>query len=286
MAKLHYNDFLRRMSARMIERTNGIEAFFGFDYGREFEVILCEMLRRILPERFGVCLGHVVNKRGSQAGDDIIIFDQARFPTLRLHDRMDYSRKEWVPIEAVCAYVEAKHTLALQGKGKESLTRTIDQVVRVKQLCSRRESISAVELHPYTRLAAEHESLVAHSPAILNPLFTAIVSRKVRMHSHSEVLADAQVIHATLQAHMPERDFGPDMVIAGMSNLVVPVVADGEENLVYSPFYVEDVSHYGAAIAEDLSWGAGLAVLLYALDWIRLGKMPWQDLIGNALGFH
>lgn len=285
MAKLHYNDYLRRMSRRLIDRVNGIEAFFGFDYGREFEVVLCEMLRQILPDRFGICLGHVVSRRGTQAGDDIIIFDQSRFPTLRLHGPLDYSRKEWVPIEAVCAYIESKHTLTLQGKGGQSLKKAVNQVAKVKALCSRRHPITAVELHPYSRLNAQHVSMIKHSPAILNPLFTAIVSRKVRMNANTEDLSDSTAIDTTLKADMPARKFGPDMVIAGASNLVIPVVTEGDQNLFYSPFFVEQTSHYGAAVAPDLAWGTGMALLLYALDWIRLGAMPWQDLIGNALGF-
>ena len=92
-----------------------IAARYNFDYGDEFEFALCDALRAILPERFGVCRGFIVASDGRSAGDDLIIFDRIRFPTLRLLRQDSFARKEQIPVEAVYAYIEAKHTLVLTG---------------------------------------------------------------------------------------------------------------------------------------------------------------------------
>ena len=56
------------------------------------------MLRIFLPSKYGVCRGFVVNRHGDKAGDDIIIYDQEKFPTLRLLPKDDFSLKEEIPI--------------------------------------------------------------------------------------------------------------------------------------------------------------------------------------------
>jgi len=95
-----------------------MHAVHNFDYGDEFEIALCEVLRTILPGRAAVCRGYVIAQDGRMAGDDIIVFDATRFPVLRaLGD--DLSRKEKVPAEAVLAYIEAKHTLSTFREGRD-----------------------------------------------------------------------------------------------------------------------------------------------------------------------
>jgi hypothetical protein len=76
-----------------------IETEHNFEYGAEFEIALCEVLRQVLPSRVGVCRGYVVSEDGTKAGDDIILFDAARFPTLRLLGE-SLALKEQVPVEA------------------------------------------------------------------------------------------------------------------------------------------------------------------------------------------
>jgi len=112
MAKEYwYSDYVKTLSDRFQSNLNTIEAEHGFDYGPEFEVAICKTLRSALPDRYGIARGFVVNAQSVKAGDDIVIFERSRFPTLRLHDRDDYSRKEYIPIEAAYCYIEAKHTL-------------------------------------------------------------------------------------------------------------------------------------------------------------------------------
>ena len=49
------------------------------------------------------------------ARDDIIIYERNRFPLLRLINESDFCRKQQVPVESVYAYIEAKHSLTLEG---------------------------------------------------------------------------------------------------------------------------------------------------------------------------
>ena len=88
---------------------------YSFDYGPEFEIAVCEVLRIALPDRFGVARGYVVSADGSFAGDDIIIYEKARFPTLGLRGKDSYLKKEYIPAEAVYCYIEAKHTLHIES---------------------------------------------------------------------------------------------------------------------------------------------------------------------------
>jgi hypothetical protein len=100
-----------KLSAKFKSRFDEISAVHNFEFGNEFEVAICESLREFLPEKFGICRGYAVSKDGEKAGDDIIIYDAINFPTLKFKKRNDFSSKEEIPIEAIYAYIEAKHTV-------------------------------------------------------------------------------------------------------------------------------------------------------------------------------
>jgi len=105
MQQYLYRDFVANLAKRFDAVLQEIQVEYNFEFGPEFEVAICKVLRRTLPQQFGICRGFVVDKSGELAGDDIIVFDQMRFPTLRALDRIDYSQKEYVPIDAVYAYL-------------------------------------------------------------------------------------------------------------------------------------------------------------------------------------
>src|SRR5690554_797229 len=106
-----YDNFVENLSNKFHSRLEEISSDYNFDLGDEFEIAICEALRSFLPIKYGICRGFVVDSEGCKEGDDIIIFDQVNYPTIKLNKKDDYSRKENIPIEAVCAYIEAKHTL-------------------------------------------------------------------------------------------------------------------------------------------------------------------------------
>src|SRR4051812_22586008 len=101
-----YTDYLVKFAENFEARYAAIAAKYNFDLGDEFEIAFCETMRTVLPGRFGICRGFLVNRKEESAGDDIIIFDRDQFPTLRMLPQNDYSRKEHVPVEATCAYIE------------------------------------------------------------------------------------------------------------------------------------------------------------------------------------
>lgn len=102
---MNYDNYVLKLSQKINSTFEEIEAEYNFELGNEFEVVLCNILRDFLPEKFGVCRGFVVDELGNKAGDDIIIFDQVNFPTLRTLGNNQFLRKENIPIEAVYAYI-------------------------------------------------------------------------------------------------------------------------------------------------------------------------------------
>jgi hypothetical protein len=248
----------------------------NFDYGDEFEVALCQILRSILPMKYGICRGHVVAINGEKAGDDIIIFDRMKFPTVRSLAGEDYSRKEQVPIEAVYAYVEAKHTLQVLGNRESSLQHAMDQVCRVKALCHQRASVSVA--------TSEWQGSPNYWPPIRNPPYGVIVSRHVRQSESSPALQDPAAIRDALVGAPATNDHPPDLVIAGRSNLLLPVLRSGNGQFsMPSPFHLPRQSEFIPQVVPEVGFGAGVFVLLWALDWICLGEMPWQAILNDCL---
>ena len=170
-----YNDYLKKLSQTIKFRFGQISTHYNFDKGDEFEIALCYILREILPNKYGISRGHVVSKNGDSAGDDIIIYDRERFPTLRIFPNESFDRKQDIPIEAVYAYIEAKHTLHLRGKEKDnqSLLKACSQVSAVKKLCNQRDARTEQDIHPYFR-SKFPSSPRLDWPPYLNPVLGAI----------------------------------------------------------------------------------------------------------------
>jgi hypothetical protein len=74
-----YRGYLSTVARRFEAALISIEAIYSFGFGDEFELVLCEVIRSILPNRFGVCRGFVVTHDDKTAGDDVIIYDQSIF---------------------------------------------------------------------------------------------------------------------------------------------------------------------------------------------------------------
>ena len=95
-----YWDYLKNFAKRFQDRFDQIAARHNMKLGDEFETAVCKIIRDVVPNRFGVCRGYVVNDAAEAAGDDIIIFDRDRFPTLRLLPQNDFSKLEDIPVES------------------------------------------------------------------------------------------------------------------------------------------------------------------------------------------
>ena len=287
MRKLLYKNYVETLSKTFEANLVSIEASYGFDYGPEFEVVLCETLRQALPQKFGICRGYVVDADGNEAGDDLVVYAQDRFPTLRLRSPDYYSRKEYIPIEAAFAYVEAKHALYIEPGEAASLNHACQQVATVKKVCSRRKSVPLLAVDPYINLKPPILNYVAvHS--IRNPMYGAVAARQVAMKKGASPISDPQEIAELLKGIIPtldvDKEYFPDLIIAGKSNIVVPGVKKNVGGIHFNPFFWPDGCSPCVQVVSEMAFGVGLCCLSFALDWIRLGKLRIPEIIGDALG--
>jgi hypothetical protein len=286
-----YGGYVGTLARRVEGVLAEIHAHQNLELGDEFEIALCKVLRKALPQKYGVCRGYVVDMAGAAAGDDIVIYDRARFTSLRVLGDETYDSLERVPIEAAYAYIEAKHTLNLNGEDESSLSRAKHQAARVRELCATRAPMEIGMFTPYDKAVVGIPHVPRGFHTIRNPFFTAIFARRVREKKGAEVLVDPE--HIDRISHAIPYGLGePDLIILGEHNLIAPAMPPAGEDprvarngYLASPFYVEGQSIKCTSRVDGLAYGVGLAWLLYALDVIQLGAMNWTRIIGNALGF-
>lgn len=271
-----YDDWLGDVTRRFQQSFDNIAVTHNFDFGPEFEIAVAQTLQDLLPQRFGVCRGFVVGRDGNRAGDDIIVFDAQRFPTLRALDK-DLSRKEAVPAEAVLAYIEAKHTLLIDGDESvgQSLAKATRQVEAVKRV--HRPAVTHEELIYGINLGGFAIKLPPGYPSIRNPYYAAVWARHVKTRSENPT----NDFLLKLTAVCRERANLPDAIVAGTS-LALPFLRQ-DNNASLLPFVCEK-TELGTLQRETASWGIALAHLIWAIEWIRLGDLPWSTMIGEQLG--
>ena len=284
--ELLYGGFIPKIAAAFDKALGDIEAQYNFDYGPEFEVAICTVLRRVLPHRFGVCRGFVVTPDGETAGDDIVIYEKIRFPTARILDD-DLSRKELIPIEAALAYLEAKHTLTLTTREPSSFGKAMEQVGNVKALCEQRAAVPLNTLSDGTTFTDATFSRQPGWPEKRNPFYSAIFARNVQVGEKNEVSTNPDEIKEALIALSPRNTElpPPDLMVCGANLVCMPVIPHGAGRTVASPFADTKAQIDMACFpTEGLAFAVGLAHMLWALDSIHLGRMPWPQILGNALG--
>lgn len=274
MAALLYGDFVRNIARSFDNALSEVETVHNFEYGTEFEIVICKVLRSILPYKFGICRGYAINQEGVTAGDDIIIYERLHFPTIRRFGE-DYTLKEKVPIEAVFAYIEAKNTVLLNEEGEDgSLHKAIQQTCAVKELCNQRSPVSS-------------STTQRGWPTILNPVYTAIFAHQVSVKQKSKnvIIKDFQQVYNHLENTSIESTTPPDFIVAGHSNIIFHGV-DVDDPLgvgIASPFYVADETKPFHRVTENLAFGIGVTQLLWALDSIQLGPMPWSNIVVEGI---
>ncbi|RZL61700.1 MAG: hypothetical protein EOO93_12500 [Pedobacter sp.] len=287
MAQQLYNNYIKTLSDKVDRRLEDIFGTFGFDYGIEFELAICDILRSFLPSKYGVCRGFVVSESGDSAGDDIIIYDHERFPTLRINDKENYSRKEQIPIEAVYAYIEAKHTIILgDSSSNSSINKAVSQVKKIKELCDRRAKVGIFQIDPHLP-ELQNNLKCDHLPKYRNPVFTAVISRYVAFEKSTNRLSDVSEINNLLFLKDIDMSiYNPELIIMGKSNYLATghyfdeSRTDGIETQFTLP---GKIPFYGVHVAENLTYGLFLAYLIHSLDYIRLGRMPWANMINEII---
>lgn len=215
-----YNDYADILAGRIERRLQEMFAHHQFEYGTEFEIALCQLLRSILPGRCGICRGYIVPERGETEGDDIIVYDAFRYPTLRALGQ-ELGLKEYVPADAVLAYIEVKRTLyarpaaAAPAKvtqkqekaGGQSIEKALNQVRKVKLLSRTSVPLSTlvpgVDLNikgtvtggragdaeiPAFELKMELSTPLGY-PKIRNPWFTMVVAQNLSVGRNAPMRA-------------------------------------------------------------------------------------------------
>jgi hypothetical protein len=282
-----YGGLSARMARRFQHQFDEIVAHHNFDYGAEFEIAICEVLRTILPQRASVCRGYVVGADGQKGGDDIIVYDAAEFPTLRGLGSSLALREE-VPAEAVLAYIEAKHTLrvgASDAKSKgQSLQKALQQCDNVKRVpraaVATGAEIGGIDLSTHFQWTPRDDL-----PQRMNPYYTAIWGRKLD-HEDKPDPAHKVLQKAILEEYDNVKAL-PDLVAAGNSVAIWGLLDRDESGqprppLRLLPFHCSAAELITVQV-NDTALGTAMFHLLYAIEKIKLGKMPWDRLLSENL---
>ena len=271
-----------RVNKEFIDELEKIRVEHNFEYGNEFEVALCKVLRKILPEKYGICRGYLTDIDGNVAGDDIIIFDQVRFPTIALREKNDYSRKEYIPIESAYAYIEAKYSLNLWGSDGQTLQKALSQVAEVKKIVLKRESVPLGAVHSNLTIVNSNLQVPFGWPKIRNPFYSAVIASNIRKEKGNNTELSQKDVFDSINTNMVLNELSPDNMVLGKYNISIPAVPQGSQSMIISPFYVHmEANHTLFPMKSGLSFGLFVINLMWALDWIELGKIPWPKVLLN-----
>ncbi len=267
--KLAYNDYIKRLAVKIEARLSEIEAAYNFDLGNEYEIAICHLLSDILPKKFGVCRGFLVNRFGKTAGDDIIIYDRLGHPTLRSSIGENFHLKDQIPVEAVYAYIECKHTLSLST---DSLEKGIAQVEAAKKLLLGR---SAKSFDGYDKqFLGKKGDWPRALPKLKNQPFGMLVSRMV----------DESITIGSLNGlNIRGADSKPDLIVAGSDIIMTPTVVLGPDGFKSSLFHIPENSiSLNAERIEKLALALGFITLMQVLGWIELEPIDWSYFINET----
>jgi len=264
-----YKNYVEKISNRFQSRFDEIDPMWNFDQGNEFEIELATLIDELLPDKYGVCRGFVTPKSGTPKGDDIVIYDKLNVPLLRPPNNFRFTRKEYVPLEATYAYIEAKNTIELKNKSKSTyIGKALKQVSDIKKL--KRKSRKLEDVIDGFNLKNIKATKPVGSPQILNPMFTVLFCRGVRINGKLEKNIDE------IKKHLPEDTgkYGPDLIILGPNIGITPHFIDTDkEGITHSisyetPFCIEDRHRMLVYEMPKTAYGFGLSSLLYAFCYL------------------
>lgn len=253
-----YGGYIERLAKKVEARLQDIEAIYNFDLGDEFELAICALLEDVLPAKYGVCRGFVVAEDGRTAGDDVIIYDKMASPTLRSSLSRQFPVKEQIPVDAVYAYIECKHSIL----SDEVLEKAISQAEAVKKLVLTRRALDnpdyEVDGPVYNGRPRDWPRTF---PPLKNQPFCAVFARKY---------SPDVVVPRTHSEHTP------DLLILGSNHIATQALNLGPDGIKSSLFFD---TKYGAGLlaeqAPENAYGLGLVTLLEALSWLELLPIDW-----------
>ncbi|PSR15550.1 hypothetical protein C8255_22500 [filamentous cyanobacterium CCP3] len=260
-----YGGFIERLSRKVTARLSDIEAVFNFDLGDEYEVAMCHLLEDVLPNKFGVCRGFVVAEDGELAGDDIIIYDKLLSPTLRSSVGVQYAVKEQIPVDAVYAYIECKHSI----KDEEVFNKAMKQVREVKKLLfKRRHLINETYEVDGPRHNGKVKDWPRQFPKLKNQPFCVIVARESNGKVPKSIIKDS---------------YTPDLLILGEDYIVSQSAVLDCDGIRGTLFY-DDCYWAGLRVdpVQGNAFGIGLVSLIQAISWIELIPIDWATSLNTA----
>lgn len=260
-----YGGYVDRLSRKVAARLTDIEAVFNFELGQEYELAMCLLLEDILPARFGVCRGFVVAEDGEKAGDDLVIYDRMSCPTLRSNQGRQYAAKEQIPIDAVYAYIECKHSV----KTSDVFENAVSQARAVKELMLKRPARAnpdyEVDGPMYNGKPRDWPRCF---PQKKNQPFCAVFSREFSPPAFGDVQRDCLT---------------PDLLILGQDHLATQSAVLNQDGIKGALFF--DDKHDAGVRLETLkgqAYGVGIVTLMQALGWIELVPMDWSKTLNMA----
>ena len=184
-----------------------------------------------------------------------------------------------MPFEAVYCYIEAKNNLELDTKNDSTLSTALTQIENIKTLQRPDRPLTQI-----TEIFSMNGFFEISSPKgwskILNPLYTAIISRKTSLKKSYLTPEDT---YGLLENRTIPIKGAPDLIVAGERIVVFPT-AQIEDSKYIVPFLSSiQGSTPNVLKTEYHALAIGLCQILWALSRIELGVMPWEEIIGNGL---
>lgn len=277
-----YKDYLNNISRQAQLFYESILATYNIDYGDEYEIAVCKFLKLILPKRYSVCRGHIVAFDDTTSkGDDIIIYDNTSFPKVRLYED-DLSIKQYIPLEAVYAYIELKHTLYIEN----NFTTAIEQIADAKNLELKRNRRDLTQIRDRSNnlgniaLTAGINKCL-YWPEYRNPMFGCIISRFIKFSESNKRDVTKKEINDFIANS--DSNLLPDLIIAGNNFLCLPVIKKDKKAILNSPFVKKGESQL-VTIEDNNSIGIGIINLLRALEFIELDGVKLLELMIGEIG--
>jgi hypothetical protein len=218
----------RSVEAR-IRAESDIEKNFNihnFDSGPGIEDIVRDQMRMLLPDRYGITPGVVIDDNGDNCGEcDLLIVNRLWEPLLK-YGATDESRRVHVPVEAVYTVLEIKQTLT-----ESSLDDAMEKLVRYKRLKRDRSE--------YGRLIENHNiQTLDRSDASLNYRFDAVLG--VGCNENTEQTLRDRFF--TINRDLPQADRVNAMVILGSG--YARYLDEGPEGQIRDHLYPESDMAY------------------------------------------
>ena len=171
------------------------------------------------------------------------------------------------------------------GDDGQSLAKAISQVSRAKELCSQRTPVPLSAISPHMNAKGFVASIPDGWPEQKNPLFAAIIASQVRRKKGDGNLISAGDARDLILRSATVDQYTQDLFVLGQRLIGIPAIPlEGQRRQVDSPFQVHGKTTPMLIVLNgDNAFALGLVQLMWALDWIQLGKIPWSGIVENAL---